>query len=126
MNRSNRRNKSEIAFTEMFRSNEIKENKDSFLESFSGETSHKRVDTLILNEDIEIGQNKNFIKTISSKFHELYLKLVTQIKSLKLENKKLNNILKNKGIDDLSTMRTGKNIFNFQKAAKIWKMKAKP
>jgi hypothetical protein len=112
---SRRRNKSEIVFTDFLGGQkENKDIKDVFLESFSdiGKT-HKRVDTLILNEEISMSDknsNKNFIKTISAKFHDLYMKLVSQIRSLKLENKKLNNILKNKGIEgELSTNKTGKN-----------------
>jgi hypothetical protein len=103
---SKRRNKSEIVFTEYFNSPKgTKEIKDLFLESFSdiGKT-HKRVDTFI--EEIsmsEKGSNKNFIKTLSGRFHDLYIKLVSQIRILKMENRKLNSILKNKGIDDIST-----------------------
>jgi hypothetical protein len=110
MNHSKRRNKSEIVFTEYFGRSQDgpKEIKDSFLESFSdmGKT-HKRVDTFI--EEIsmcEKGSNKNFIKTMSARFHDLYMKLVGQIRHLKVENRKINNILKNKGLEDVSG-RTG-------------------
>jgi glycosylphosphatidylinositol transamidase (GPIT) subunit GPI8 len=114
MNPSKRRNKSEIVFTDFFNiQKDAKDIKDVFLESFSDiNKTHKRVDTLILPEEISMSDNKNsnknFIKTISSKFHDLYLKLISQIRSLKAENKKLNNILKNKGIEDASLGKTGK------------------
>lgn len=95
--------------------NKINEDsKDIFLESFSDivkSTKNQIVDTLNLNlEETSVldannnynnfylknsnktGNNKTVIKIITSKFHDLYLKLINQIKFLKQEN----NILKKK------------------------------
>jgi hypothetical protein len=73
-----------------------------FLESFSDiikTTKNQIVDTLHINleETSMLGEymkgnkaaNKTLIKIISSKFHDLYLKLVNQMKNLKIENSNL-------------------------------------
>jgi hypothetical protein len=93
------------------RINEEHSKENIFLESFSDiakTTKNQIVDTINLNLEelsvLDVNQNlfsknlmmsnnkmanKTMIKIITSKFHDLYLKLVNQIKSLKLENNNL-------------------------------------
>ena len=102
-NHVRKRNKSEIIFTEFIN----KEIKDVLFESFSDvkplktENNFTNTEENSINDGIlKIGKSnkQNFIKIISSKFHDLYLKLINQIKSLKQENKRLNSALKSNGI----------------------------
>ncbi len=107
-----RKNNSEVLTSNINRELDINKNdnkiheensKDNiFLESFSDITKKQIVDTLNINlEETSVIENnffvksaqkttnKTLIKIISTKFHDLYLKLVNQIKCLKIENNNL-------------------------------------